>query len=109
MYHTLICEEAGQYFIKKKGVSMKKFFLGLSLVFAALVSFSAWGDAPKISILGDSYSTYQDWIPRGNWAWYPHRNTLINYCGKVLSETGLFSKNGIEPDDEGIIRMGKNR
>jgi hypothetical protein len=39
---------------------MKKIFLGLSLVIAALGCFSTWGDAPKISILGDSYSTFQD-------------------------------------------------
>ena len=53
---------------------MKKIFLGLSLVIAAFGSFSTWGDAPKISILGDSYSTFQDWVPRSNWAWYPRPN-----------------------------------
>ena len=53
---------------------MKKILLALSMVIAGMMGFSAAGDAPKISILGDSYSTYQNCIPRGNAAWYPRPN-----------------------------------
>ncbi|MBR2356934.1 MAG: hypothetical protein IKD10_05950 [Lentisphaeria bacterium] len=53
---------------------MKKFFIGLSLAIVFLIGFAACCDELRISILGDSYSTYQGWIPKGHWAWYPRSN-----------------------------------
>ena len=53
---------------------MKKLFLALCLTVSAVLGFSVCGDAPKISILGDSYSTFHGWIPKSHWAWYPRSN-----------------------------------
>ncbi len=44
-----------------------------SLVFSALIYLSLSLSAqtkPRISILGDSYSTFEDYIPQGNETWY---------------------------------------
>lgn len=50
---------------------MRKIFAGLFLVFFSAVS-AAGSDAVRVSILGDSYSTFRDCIPAGNAVWYPH-------------------------------------
>lgn len=34
--------------------------------------------APRVSILGDSYSTFQGWIPEGNAVWYPYAERSVN-------------------------------
>ena len=33
---------------------------------------------PRVSILGDSYSTFQGWIPEGNAVWYPYAERSVN-------------------------------
>ena len=48
---------------------MKKILL--SLLFALLIPlFVCAQNRPRVSILGDSYSTFQGYIPEGNEAWY---------------------------------------
>ena len=43
----------------------------LSLLFALLIPLLACAqNRPRVSVLGDSYSTFQGYIPEGNEAWY---------------------------------------
>lgn len=56
---------------------MKKIFPVLLLALLSLMSFTLRADAPKISILGDSYSTFNGWIPKGNSIWYPNKNNDV--------------------------------
>ena len=46
---------------------MKKLFIVLSLILGLSAQAQ---DRQRISILGDSYSTFQDYIPEGNEVWY---------------------------------------
>lgn len=79
---------------------MKKQFLTFFCLFS-LLSVSA---EVKVSILGDSYSTYEGWVPKGHNTWYDsnHRNDvdsvnqtwwyqLIEDNGLVLDLNNSFS------------------
>ncbi len=79
---------------------MKRFFV----LFAVLLSLTAVAQQRlRISILGDSYSTYQNYIPEGNAIWYfepmDARNTDVNdvrqtWWWQVVKEGGyLLEKN----------------
>ena len=79
---------------------MKRFFV----LFAILLSLTAVAQQRlRISILGDSYSTYQNYIPEGNAIWYfepmDAKNTDVNdvrqtWWWQVVKEGGyLLEKN----------------
>jgi hypothetical protein len=55
---------------KKRNIIMKKFFFVLGMFFCGFAVF-AGNNAPAVSILGDSYSTFRGIIPPGNAIWYP--------------------------------------
>ena len=57
---------------------MKKTFL-LACACAAATLFAG----PRISVLGDSYSTFEGWIPRGNAIWYYNAPRNQNDVSKV--------------------------
>ena len=60
---------------------MKKFFLVLILF--TLAAVSGFGANPRVSILGDSYSTFRGIIPPGNAIWYPNKKadvTKVEEC-----------------------------
>ena len=50
------------------------FFLVLAIVFLS----GCRGVPLRVSILGDSYSTFQGWIPEGNAVWYPFADRAVN-------------------------------
>lgn len=49
---------------------MKKNLLLLFVAFLTITTSSAEGGKPVVSILGDSYSTFEGYIPEGNEPWY---------------------------------------
>lgn len=49
---------------------MKKAFVFMFLCAMALGLNLIAADQPAISILGDSYSTFEQYIPKGNAVWY---------------------------------------
>lgn len=49
---------------------MKKLFLIFALVLTGVLAVQAAGAKPVVSILGDSYSTFDGYIPEGNASWY---------------------------------------
>ena len=51
---------------------MKKVLSGLLLFICCVLSFAVSGAAPRVSILGDSYSTFKGTSPAGNAIWYPN-------------------------------------
>ena len=71
---------------------MKKALLICGLVLGLMASFSVFGEPIRISILGDSYSTFKDCIPKGNACWYPrlHRNDVKK--AEECSPAGLSGK-----------------
>ena len=72
---------------------MKKFWAILVLFTAAAVS--GWGAELRISILGDSYSTFKGAIPAGNSIWYPNKRadvTQVEECWWHLVITELNAK-----------------
>ena len=75
---------------------MKKALLICGLVLGFMASFSVFGEPIRISILGDSYSTFKDCIPKGNACWYPrlHRNDVkkAEECWWHLAITALGGK-----------------
>ena len=67
---------------------LMKYLLAAGLLLAAqAVSEAAGGDTLRVSILGDSYSTFEGWLPRGNAIWYFDRDGKYartnNDVGKV--------------------------
>lgn len=42
---------------------------------AVIILLAGCRSVPRVSVLGDSYSTFQSWIPEGNACWYPYDNT----------------------------------
>ena len=66
----------------------------LSLLFASLFIFSISAQV-KVSILGDSYSTYDGWIPEGHAVWYgPGRGNDVQdvkdtWWYRLIDENGL--------------------
>lgn len=83
---------------------MKRIFLFLMFVITANFCFSQL----KVSILGDSYSTYKGWVPSPNISWYsdegkPGRDTdvfdvqktwwhmIISHMGAVLEKNNSYS------------------
>ena len=71
---------------------MKKcYYLLLLLVLCS--SFSFGQNRKSVSILGDSYSTYQGFIPSSNFTWYPREGTDVNsvkqtWWHKFIKENG---------------------
>lgn len=61
---------------------MNRSIVFLSVVWMAGCAF-ALPKNPKISVLGDSYSTFAGAIPRGNAVWYPCQPPLSNDVRKV--------------------------
>lgn len=55
---------------------MKKLFAGVVLFFLCMVVFTGC-TAPKVSILGDSYSTFRGSVPEGNAIWYPNNRNDV--------------------------------
>lgn len=55
---------------------MKKIVSALLMFFLFLTGFSG-ENAPAVSILGDSYSTFRGSIPKGNAVWYPNKNNDV--------------------------------
>lgn len=49
---------------------IKKFLLLVVTVLSTTSAFGAAGGKPIVSILGDSYSTFEGYIPEGNAIWY---------------------------------------
>lgn len=71
---------------------MKKSFLILGLLFCALASNAQ----VKVSILGDSYSTFEGWVPEGNHIWYaPTRGNDVKQVGQTWWHQ-LIEDNGLE-------------
>ena len=64
--------------------SMKKFFI-LSLLI--LVSIVASSQTKSVSILGDSYSTFEGAIPEGNAIWYFKNNNPKNTDVNRIEQT----------------------
>ena len=52
---------------------MKKMLFGLTALVCAFVCAAE----ERISVLGDSYSTFRGWIPQGNAIYYPTKNTDV--------------------------------
>ena len=70
---------------------MKKIILALGFIFPALML-----NAQKVSILGDSYSTYEGWIPEGNENWYgPGIGNDVNDVNQTWWKQ-LIDSNGLE-------------
>ena len=85
----------------------KQFSIILTLLFAVLPAFAAGHAKPVVSILGDSYSTFENYIPEGNATWYmpvPKNNRtdvtdvkqtwwwqLINEGGYILGVNDSYS------------------
>lgn len=106
---------------------MKKYFL--LLLFCCLAGSTACTTAPRISILGDSYSTFKGWIPEGNGDFYPMpqynnvRNVeecwwhiVINaiggklekndsWCGSTICHTGYEGQDA--SDASFVTRVGR--
>lgn len=57
---------------------MKKFLFIVLAIFLGLNAGASDGGKQIISILGDSYSTYEGYIPEGNAPWYGPSNTKQN-------------------------------
>ena len=73
--------------------------LFLIAVLAAVIVCVSWRivlPPPKISILGDSYSTFKKWIPEGNSTYYPCENpdlvTRVEECWWHIVLTALHGK-----------------
>ena len=70
---------------------MKKYFLTFALLSFTLLSFSQ----VKVSILGDSYSTFQGWIPEENEIWYGPgygndvQNVENTWWWQLINDNGL--------------------
>ena len=70
---------------------MKKFLLSIFL-FSSLISVNA---QVKVSILGDSYSTFENWIPEGNEPWYGEKigndvkNVNDTWWHRLIEDNGL--------------------
>lgn len=54
-----------------KGLIMKKILISLFSVSVLMIVLTGCCTQPRISILGDSYSTFKGCIPQGNACWYP--------------------------------------
>ncbi len=69
------------------------------LIFAALAIALTASAQKKVSILGDSYSTFKDCIPKHYACWYPHKNNDVaeaeqTWWRQFLAETGyVLEKN----------------
>lgn len=49
---------------------MKRFFLLTAFLLLSVLSFAQPKEIKTVAILGDSYSTFDGYIPEGNACWY---------------------------------------
>ena len=56
---------------------MKKIFTIFSLIIFSLIFSNSFAAEERVSILGDSYSTFKGWIPQGNAIYYPRKNVDV--------------------------------
>ncbi len=81
---------------------MKKFLLIVLALFLGLNAVAGDGGKQIISILGDSYSTFEGYIPEGNAPWYGPSNTKQNDVKDVRQTWGW------QLITEGGYVLGKN-
>ena len=68
---------------------MKKLIFTTIFVFSALVLFAQGEEPIKISILGDSYSTYEGWLtPDTNAVWYADADSELHQKGNDVQKVG---------------------
>ena len=56
---------------------MKKTIAILFTLVSVLMFSSGFAAEERVSILGDSYSTFKGWIPQGNAIYYPYKHVDV--------------------------------
>ena len=85
---------------------MKKIVSVLLMFFLFLTGFSG-ENAPAVSILGDSYSTFRGSIPKGNSIWYPNKNNDVKKVEEAVNKeivtTPTSIRKGVAGNYSGMI------